>query len=34
MKLKGVVEKTLINGNVIFDNGKIVNKTEGKEVEF
>lgn len=34
MKLKGVIEKTLVNGNVIFENGKIVNKIEGKEVWF
>ncbi len=34
MKLKGVIEKTLVNGNLIFDDGKIVNKIEGKEVVF
>ncbi|MFH1240013.1 MAG: dihydroorotase family protein [Candidatus Diapherotrites archaeon] len=34
MKLKGVIEKTLVNGNVIFENGKIVNKINGKEVVF
>ena len=34
MKLKGVVCKTIVNGNLVFDGGKITGKAEGKEVEF
>jgi dihydroorotase len=34
IKLKGVAEKTIIGGELIFDNGKIVNNKKGREAVF
>lgn len=34
LKLKGVVEKTIVNGNVVFDNRTINEEVKGKEVVF
>jgi len=34
MTLKGWPVMTIVNGNVVFDNGKIINKFKGKEVDF
>ncbi len=34
IKLKGVIEKTIIAGEIVFDKGKIKQEFKGKEIEF
>lgn len=34
MKLRGAVEKTIVNGNLAYDKGKIISNVKGKEVVF
>lgn len=33
-EVRGCVEKTLVNGNLLFDSGQIVSRKKGKEVRF
>lgn len=34
MKLNGVIEKTIVNGKIIYSDGSIINESKGREVEF